>query len=474
MDWTRMLRVLRGRRRLVLGVLGAALAIGALVVAWLPPRYAATAVLLVDLTLPDPLAAAAPTAPQGPNSPSTLSTQIDLLGSQRVLLRALQRLRDAADPLADEREIWRRSTRGRGDYDTWWVEKLREDLVIKPTRESGVVSLSVMAEDADGAARLARAVMQAYLDTVLELRVEPARQHARFFEERAAQLREALAAAQGRLAEHQKRVGVAGAGERLDIENLRLMELSSQLTALQGASVDSAERDAAARRGGGAERLREISTHPVIVGLQGQLAQQQARLGELSARLAEQHPQVIEAQAAVAQLRARLESESARVAAGLGLASRVDEGRLAQLQQAVQAQRERVLRLKAGTDGAAVLEREVQAAQRAYETVLAQGMRAQLEAQSRPSHISVLQEPVAPAKPSSPKVLTILAVLTVFSLLAGIGAALLAEQRDARVRAAAEIREWVQLPLLVSLPPGRRGRAGPAAAAAPRLTGWQG
>ncbi|MCW5632885.1 MAG: chain length determinant protein EpsF [Rubrivivax sp.] len=457
MDWTRMLRVLLGRRRLVGGVVAGLLALGAALVLLLPTRYTATAAVLVDLAQADPLAAAAPNAPPGPAATSTLSTQIDLLTSSRVLLRALHSLRAAADAptraLADERELWQRATRGRGDYDAWWVERRREDLIVKPTRESGVITLSVTHEEAAGAARLAAAVMQAYLDTVLELRVGPARQYARFFEERAAQQREVLAAAQARLAEHQRRVGVAGAGERLDIENLRLLELSSQLTAMQAARVDSSERDAAARQAGRGDRLREVSTHPIVVGLQGQLAQQQARLGELSARQGENHPQVIEAQAAVAQLRGRIEAETARVAAGLGLASRVDEGRVARLQQALQAQRERVLRLKSGTDAAAVLEREVQAAQRAYDTLLAQAARSQLESEAKSTQVSVLQRPTTPARPSAPKTGTILAVFTLFALLLGVAAALLAEQRDARVRAAAEVTHALGLPLLVSLPP---------------------
>ncbi|MBI5716286.1 MAG: chain length determinant protein EpsF [Burkholderiales bacterium] len=456
MDWMRMCRVLIGRRRLMAAVVGVLLSAGVALVLLLPNRYTATAAVLVDLNQSDPLAAMSGNAAAASPASVTgaLSTQIDLLASSRVLLRALQSLRAAGDELADERELWLRSTGGQGDYDAWWVERLREDLVVKPTRESGVITLSVTVEDRAGAARAAKAVLQAYLDTVLELRVEPARQYSRFFEERAAALRHKLAEAQAQLADYQRRQGVVGTGERLDMENLRLLELSSQLTAQQAASVDSSEREAQARRqAGGADRMREVSTHPVIVGLAGQLAQQQARLGELGARLGDNHPLVIEAQAAVAQLRSRLESESARVAAGLGLASRVDEGRVAQLRQAVQAQRERVLRLKSGTDAAAVLEREVQAAQRAYDAVLAQGARAQLESQAHQAHVAVLQQPTVPARPSAPKVGTILAVVAFFALLLSAGAALFAEQRDARVRAAADIRETLRLPLLVSLPP---------------------
>lgn len=469
MDWTRMLRVLIGRRRLMAGVVCGLLALGVAVVALLPAKYTATAAVLVDLSQNDPLAAMNGGQPAANAATVTgaLSTQIDLITSSRVLLRALQALRASGDELADQRDLWMKSTKGQGDYDAWWVERLREDLVVKPTRESGVITLSVSAEDAAGAARAARAVMQAYLDTVLELRVEPARQYSRFFEERAAALRQKLADAQAQLAEYQRRQGVLGTGERLDLENLRLLELSSQLTALQGASVDSSEREAQAQRQAGrADRMREVSTHPVIVGLQGQLSQQQARLGELSARLGENHPQVIESQAAVAQLRSRIESESARVAAGLGLASRVDEGRVAQLRLAVQAQRERVLRLKSGTDAAAVFEREVQAAQRAYDAVLAQGARAQLESQAHQANVAVLQQPTAPPRPASPKVGTILSVVTLFAVLLAVGVALLAEQRDARVRAADDIRETLRLPVLVSLPTPKASKSARSAGSA--------
>lgn len=460
MNWMHMLRVLVGRRRLIGAVVGGMLAAGVLVILLLPAKYTSTASLLIDLTQSDPLAGGA-AAPSSPGQVTgALSTQIDLITSSHVLLRAVQSLRASGGALGDRAEMWLKATQGRGDYFAWWVDRLREDIIVRPTRESGVISIAVSAEDAVDSARTAQAVMQAYLDTVLELRVEPARRYSAFFDERAAKLRDALAEAQGRLAEHQRRSGIVGGGDRLDIENLRLLELSSQLTALQAVSADSGQREAQARRQSDrVDRMREVSTHPVIIGLQSQFAQQQTRLGDLGSRLGDNHPQVLEARAAVAQTRSRLESESARVAAGLGLASRVDEGRVAQVQQALQAQREKVLRLKSGMDSASLFEREVQAAQRAYDAVLTQASRVQLESQATQANVTVLQRPTPPSQASSPRVGTILAVVTLFAVLLGVVVALLAEQRDARVRGAEDIRQTLRLPLLVSLPPRKSSKA---------------
>ena len=83
------------------------------------------------------------------------------------------------------------------------------------------------------AAALANAFVQAYTDTTLELRVDPARQYSGFFDSRAKAYRDNFEKAQDRLAQFQKEKGLLVTDERLDIETARLAELSSQLVGLQ-------------------------------------------------------------------------------------------------------------------------------------------------------------------------------------------------------------------------------------------------
>jgi len=92
------------------------------------------------------------------------------------------------------------------------------------------------------AAGMANAFVQAYLDTTVDLKVDPARQYSGFFGERAKAARERLEELQTKYSEFQKANGIIASDERLDVESSRLSELSSQLVMMQALAAESASR----------------------------------------------------------------------------------------------------------------------------------------------------------------------------------------------------------------------------------------
>ena len=67
---------------------------------------------------------------------------------------------------------------------------------------------------------VANLFVQSYLDLLLELRVDPAKQYSSFFESRAKELRANLERAQARLTAYQREKGVVIASEgQIDVEN---------------------------------------------------------------------------------------------------------------------------------------------------------------------------------------------------------------------------------------------------------------
>ncbi len=451
----RFLIVLAARWRLGLAVALSVLAAAAAVVSVLPDKFTANAAVLLELRPSDSMSGAA----LMPLGPGFISTQIDLVTSDRVLGLALRRLQTAGVAVPDSPEQWQLSTGGQGDYTAWAVSQLRTTLEVAPSRDSGLLSVSFTALDRQLAAQVANAVIQAYIQTSLELRVEPARADKRFFDERAAALRDELTNARARLSDLQREGGiVGGTDQRMDVETARLMELSSQVSALQAVTADSGSRESEARGQGG--RLSEVVTNPMLVVMQGQLTQQLARLDELRARLGDSHPQVREAQAAAEALRLQLEQASARVASSVGLNNSVNRSRLQQAQAALAGQRERVLRLKGRSDEVAVLEREVQNAQRNYDAMLAQGTRSAMESERTKASVTVIKDATPPARRSSPKLGTALGLAAVAGVLLALGLVLVLEKLDMRLRGAEDVSLALGLPLLVRLPPRRTGRGG--------------
>ena len=86
------------------------------------------------------------------------------------------------------------------------------------------------------------------------------------FDGQNATLRADLEAAQKRLSDYQQKQGIVATDDRLDLENARLAELSTQLSVAQAQKVDSRSRQA---QSGNAENLPEVMQNGLIQSLKG-------------------------------------------------------------------------------------------------------------------------------------------------------------------------------------------------------------
>ena len=468
MSLSQCLAILRARWKgaLLLFVLtvGSAIAVSFL----LPKQYTATASVVVDFK-PDPLTAMIYGSML---APGLMGTQVEVLQSERVARRVIRNLKLADSPQV--REQWREATEGVGSIETWLLEAFQKRLDVKPSREAGVISVSYKAPDPKFAAGVANAFVQAYLETNLALRVDPARQYSTFFDNRAKEARETLEKTQTRLSDFQKAKGIIATDERLDIETARLSELSTQAVMLQGLTSESGSRQVQAR-GAAADRMQEVLNNPLISTLKADLSRAEARLQELNSRLGTDHPQVIETKANIDSLRSRVEAETQRVTGGVGVSDSIVRQRGADVRAALEGQRAQVLRMKAVRDEGAVLVRDVESAQRAYETVVARFNQSTLESQTTQSNVNLLTTAEPPLEPSSPKIVLNAAVAVLLGGLLAIGGTLMLELMNRRVRSPRDVSATLGLPLLGTLePPQRRkllrGRD-PSAMARKRMVG---
>jgi chain length determinant protein EpsF len=452
MTFTQFLSVLRARWWVVLLVLGLTVATTVVVSLLLPRQYTATATIVVDFK-PDPVSAV---VFGGMASPAFMATQVDIVRSERVALRVVRNLRLAESP--EVRAQWQEATDGEGTIEQWLIGLFQKQMEVVPSRESSVIGISYTAPDPRFAASLANAFAAAYIQTVLELRTDPARQYSTFFDTRAKEARDALEKAQNAVSAFQKARGIIATDERLDIENQRLNELSSQLVTLQAIASESISRERMAQ-GAQADRIQEVLNNPLINQLKADVTRNEARLQELSTRLGESHPQVVESRATLAELRSKLDAETRKVTSGVGVTSTINRQREAQVRNELEAQRAKVLRMKAVRDEGLVLQREVDNAQRSYDAILQRFTQTSLESQTTQSNVNLLAQAVPPVEPSSPKVLLNTLLSIFLGTLLAVGTALLLELMDRRVRNVDDVVGALGLPVLGVMPkPGAKLR----------------
>ncbi len=439
MTLQQFLLILWARRKLILYVFGLTVLTTLVVSLLLPRQFSATTTVVIDVKSPDPIAGM---VLPGLMAPGYMATQVDIINSQRVAQRVVKLLNMAENPQV--REQWQSETGGEGDLTVWLATLLQKNLEARPSRESNVIEIRFTGIDPGFAAAVANAFAQAYIDTNIELRVEPARQYAAWFDTQMKLQRERLEKAQKTLSDYQQKTGIVATDERLDYEIQKYNELSSQLTLAQTQGADAASKQ------GQGETLPEVIQNPLINQLKADLARMEARLKELSGNLGVNHPQYQRAQAEAAELRSRLQSETARITSSIHTAGRVSQAKEAELQTAIETQKQKILELRRQRDEIQVLLREVESARLAYEAVGQRLTQSKLEAQSIQTNIAVLTPAAPPLEHSKPRVLLNVALSIFLGGMLALGAALALELSRRRVRAAEDLLA-LDLPLLAQI-----------------------
>lgn len=446
MSLEQLLLILRARYVIALLVLVATVAVTAIVSYVIPPQYVATATLVVDVRSPDPVAGVLLPAMGIPGY--NMATQVEIISSDRVSQGVVRLLKLESSPTITRQ--WLEATKGKGRKEIWLADLLKKGLEVRPARESNVIAVNYRSIDPAFSAAVANAFAKVYIDTNIELKVEPARQYATWFEQQSRTLRERLEEAQTRLSGYQKEKGIVVTDERLDVESTRLNELQTQLMAaeMEGAAVRSKQKT------GTGDTLQDVMQNPLILQLKADIAKQEAKFDEVGGNLGRNHPQYLRMASEIESLKQKLAQETLHITSSIGTSGNMTRDKVAELRSVVEAQRRRILELRNARDASAVLQREVEGARKTYEAVAQRYTQSSLESQATQTNISILTpatEPLLAAWPNTPK--NLLASLLVGTLL-GIGVALGLELRDRRIRAHDDVTNGVGIPILAMI----RGR----------------
>jgi chain length determinant protein EpsF len=435
MNYFQYVRVVWARRWLVLWTFLLVAGVGVTAAYLLLPKRFVSEVTLVFDAKPDP------TLGNAWQPGVDINTQIEIIKSERVAERAVKLLELESDEKALER--WREVGKGKGTFEAFAAAELQRAMKVEPSRSSNLITVSFSSDTAQMAARSANALAQAYLDISVELRVAPARQYAIWFEQQASVLRADLERAQARLSKFQQERRIVGQEERVDEEIARLNSLTGQLAAAQAARAEASGR---AIFSGGDSGL-DVQASPVVASLKAELARAETKLSEISNIVGTNHPQRLGLEAQIAELRRQIANESRRVSGGTAAASRAQARMVAELEQMVEAQRAKVLSMRGARDEIAVLIKDVENAQRAYENARTRMSELSLQSANQQANARVLSPAVEPLTPNS-KLPAAIAAAVFAGIVAGLGLAVFFEALDPRVRGIEDLASADGVPVI--------------------------
>ena len=443
MSIKQFLRIVWARKWIMLALLVVVSIAGIATTLLLPKQYTADTAMVVEMRIDPVLGALAPALAM----PGYMATQIDIIKSERVAGRVVKILGVERSPSAVAQ--WREETNAKIPLDRYFAALLQRGLQVEPSRGSNVINISFSARDPIFAQAAANAFAQAYMDVSVELRVAPARQSAAFLDDQTKLLRNNLEAAQAKLSKVQQDKGILVSDEKFDQENARYIALSTQLNVAQAELVETSTR----LRNSGSESSPDILFNPAVQSLKAQLAAAETKLTEASAIVGKNHPARIQLEAQIGEIKQQISAESRRVSSSTSTINRGSTQKLAELKAQVEAQKSKLMGLRADRDQVAFVVRDVDTAQRAYDVVTSRVSQFTIESQNNQANTRLLSSAVEPLEPSRPKVLVGILASILGGLVVGMLAALGWELLDRRVRDPEDLMVMAGVPVIGVLRP---------------------
>jgi chain length determinant protein EpsF len=451
MNLSSFFSILRARRGLAGAILLATLIVALGWVLLRPASYKAVAPVLVDIQRPDPTSGNTGYAyVQGLIAPSFMATQIDIVKSDRVAERVVKLLPADQPPMKALNE----QAKKKSEPPQWIMRALQQNLEVKPARETNIINITWTGRSPAEAARVANAFAQAYLETTLDIKTDPAKKYTVWFDDQVQDARNRLEAAQQKLANYQEKAGIVTADEKADFETTRLNELLQQLSVLQ-------------TRGRGGSPAGASDSSPLVNNLRQDVARMEAKIAQASATMGSRHPEMMRMQSELAAMKNRLSEESSRVGITAAQSAEAAKARERELQSAIGEQKQKVLAMNRARAELNLLKADVDSAQKAFDTVTASAAQARLQSMSNQTNVMKLASAVEPLDRTGPSASQAMLIGLAVGIVLAIAGALMAELANRRVRTAADLAMVTHLPILASVPAANSTHYTPLRLAAP-------
>lgn len=401
--------------------------------------YVARSQLQVERVPDDALRPVNPDQPVFPADSPTVDTAVAVLESPALLGRVVDRLRLTEEPEFNPDLVTPPVSRGPAAPAAARDRAIRilaGNLDVKREGVSYAIAVNYASPDPRNAARIANAIMAAYLDQQREARAGTTERAARLLGARLQELRGDLLSAESAVANYRAQHRLFAASDASTITQQQLSVLDTQLAEARAKQAEADARLSASsgqtRRGRSAEAMGEALDSGVVSALRQQRAQLAATAADLSTRYGPSHPDLVRANEQVATIDRQIANELSRIASSIGTEASVARQRAASIGGSIGALQSRLAEDNLAAVRLNELERNAESSRAIYQAFLdnyRQALARQGTESSGARAISDAQVPVVPADPN-PLMYLLLGLIAAGALS---GVAVLANEMRRRV-----------------------------------------
>lgn len=425
----------------------------------LPPRYEATATLVLDYDSSNPMNMSLMQMSGSLQSVEYMNTQIELIKSRKVStgvidLLKLDKVPDIMDAFNQARTpnpvfFWR--TEKNPDIKVWLADSfLARYLRVEPARDARFLYLKFSSSDPNFSAQVANAYARVYSEHNLEMKVMPFREAEKWFSAKLQDVKAKVDTTSEQLREYQKSKGIiAHEGRYYDDAVQSLDQLNRDLTA---AKTKLYETRVALRRieesKGPYESLPEVMSNAFIQNLKTEKIKLETALSEFSGKVGTRHPQYLRVQSELQTVSSKLNAEIKNIIEAIRSDNASANERVKALQGAVAGQKSQALNLNISRFQMDSLSRETETSNQAYDAVLKKFNESSLQSDMSRTNVFLIDAAVPPSDKSSPQILLNMLLAVFVGLFLGVGLAFFFDYLDDTVKSAEMLERNFGLPVL--------------------------
>lgn len=477
-DLLAILRTLRKRAGVILGITIGLTALVMVGVFQMTPLYTGETLIILDQQKTRVVDAESVMSGLGGDS-ATVDSQVEILKSRSIARRVVDKLNLVNDPEfnSDLRpasmlnwinpRVWISSLFSKAS-DAGLTEEEKEaaitdrvvDAVVARTDISRkgltyVMSLKFTSENPEKAARIANALADTYVVDQLEAKFDATKKANEWLSSRLQTLRQQVEASERAVEIYRDKNGLQNV-DGMTINDQQLSELNAQLIL---AKTDLAEKQAKYQRakeiigkGGSIESVADVVQSKTISDLRSKEADLARQQADLSSKYGPRHPAILNIDAQRKDIQRQIGREVQRIVGSIQNEAAIAQSRVDALQKSLNDLKGTSNENNQAFIQMRELQREADANKAVYESFLNRYKETSQQGDLQTPDSRVISAATPPLYPSYPRKSLIGAVALVLSGMLGVGVALLLERLDNSLHTSQEVEETLGFAHLVSLP----------------------
>jgi len=323
------------------------------------------------------------------------------------------------------------------------VEKINDDLEIKPERATRIVNITYSHRHPGMAKLVTNSLISAYKEELQEIKHSSSSDTLKWMTEKAEEERKKLEDSELALQAYMRKNDIITIENKLAIYPQKLTEFSSQLSIVQAErkKLESVyfQIKAAKKRGEDIETIPVIADNAVLKLIREKIYQAEQDIKQLSKTYGYKNPVMIKAKDELKSLGREKTIEIKRIVESTKNAYDLIVTQEKNVTELLNKTKNEVLNLNEKFVQYSIMQREVNTNSVLYDTLTASLKKASVTVQSQRVNVWVVKEASLPRYPSEPKKLINLMLAIAFGLLGGVGLAFFIEYIDNTVHSPEEI-----------------------------------